>query len=89
MESQRSMGIFIFVVSLFCLTLAADKYYSAIKTAEEVSKAMPGFKLESVGIPTVTVVSGALGVMLLVAGLILIAKSFQEVKSDLLSETDT
>lgn len=89
MQSERSIGIFIFVCSLFCLTLAVDKYYSATKTADAVAKAMPGFELESVGIPTVTIVCGAIGVTLLVAGLILIAKSFQQAEADLLSDTDS
>ena len=74
---------------MFCLTVAVDKYYSAMKTAEAVSEAMRGIQLESVGIPTVTIVCGAIGVMLLVAGLILIVKSFQEAKTDLLSEIDS
>ena len=68
--------------------IAGDKYYSAIKTAEEISERMPGFQLESVGIPTVTVVCGTIGVMLLVAGVILIAKSFQQVESGAMIETD-
>ena len=50
---------------------------------------LPGFELESVGIPTVTIVCGAIGVMLLVAGLILIVKSFQQGETDLLSKTDS
>lgn len=89
MQSERSIGIFIFVCSLFCLTIAVDKYYSAIITAEEFSKAVPGFELESVGIPTVTVVCGTIGVMLLVTGVILIVKSFQQAKSDAMIETDS
>ena len=88
MQSERSIGIFIFVGALFCLTIAVDKYYSAVKTANELSKAMRGFEVESVGIPTITIVCGALGVMLLVAGVSLIAKSFQEVESDQLIESD-
>ena len=83
------MGIFIFVCALFCLTVAVDKYYSALKTADAVSKSMPGFELESVGIPTATIMCGAVGVMLLVAGLILIVKSFRPVDADLLRKTDT
>ena len=87
MKSERSIGIFILVGGLFCLTIAVDKYYSAMKTAKELSKMMPGFELESVAIPTETIVCGAVGVMLLVAGVILIAKSFQQVESDSLIET--
>lgn len=83
------MGIFIFVCSLLCLTIAVDKYYSAIITAEGVSEAMPGFELESVGIPMMAIVCGAVGVMLLVCGLILIVKSFQKVESGSLIETDS
>ena len=88
MQSERSIGIFIFVGSLFCLTIAVDKYYSAMKTADELAKVMQGFEIESVGIPTVTIVCGALGVMLLVAGVILIAKSFRKVEPDQLIEAD-
>ena len=89
MKSERSMGTFILVCSLFCLTIAVDNYYSALKSAEEVAKAMPWFELESVGIPIETIVCGAVGVMLLVTGLILIVKSFQKVESDLLGGTES
>ena len=77
------MGAFIFVCSLICLTIAGDKYYSAIATANELAETMPGFNLESVDIPTVTWVCGTIGVMLLVAGVILIANSFRQIESDL------
>ena len=77
------MGVLILVVALFCLTVAVDKYYSAIKTAEELAKAMPGFELEATGIPAVSLVCGALGVMLLVASVILISKSFRQVEAEL------
>ena len=89
MKSERSIGIFIFVCSLFCLTIAGDKYYLSIKNAKKLSQMMPGFELESVGIPIVTIVCGAIGVMLLVAGLILIVKSFQQADSDGLIEIDS
>ena len=88
MQSERSTGIFIFVCALCCLTIAGDKYYSAVKTAEEFSKRMPAFELESVGIPTAAIVCGTIGVMLLVAGSILILKSFRKVETDSLLETD-
>ena len=65
------------VVSLFCLTIAADKYYSAVATAREFAELSPEIELDSVNIPTVSLVCGTLGVMLLVASVILIAKSFR------------
>ena len=76
------MGVFIFVCSLICLVIAADKYYSAIATASELSKEIPGFELESVGIPNVTLACGTVGVMLLVASVILIFNSFRQIESD-------
>ena len=65
------------VGSLFSLTIAIDKYYSAIATAREIDQQLPEFKLDTVGIPTVSLVCGTLGVMLLVASVILIANSFR------------
>ncbi len=80
------MGVFIFVCSLICLVIAADKYYSAIATAtvaaSELAKEIPGFELESVGIPNVTLACGTVGVMLLVASVILIFNSFRQIESD-------
>ena len=89
MKSELSIGIFISAAALFCLTIAVDKYYSAMVTAEVMSKRLHGFELESVGIPTETVVCGAVGVMLLVAGLILIGKSFRAADENLLGETNS
>jgi uncharacterized membrane protein SpoIIM required for sporulation len=77
MQKLRSMGIFIFVCALFCLVVAVDKYYSAVKTAEALTERMPGFVLEQVSIPTVSLVTGFIGVMLLVAGVICVVQSFQ------------
>ena len=65
------------VGSLFCLTVAADKYYSAVVTANALTEELPKIELDSVGIPTVSLVCGTLGVTLFVASVILIAKSFQ------------
>ena len=80
------MGVFIFVCSLICLVIAADKYYSAIATAtvaaSELAKEIPGFELESVGIPNVTLACGTVGVMLLVASVILNFNSFRQIESD-------
>ena len=80
------MGVFIFVCSLICLVIAVDKYYSAIATAtvaaSELAKEIPGFELESVGIPNVTLACGTVGVMLLVASVILIFNSFRQIESD-------
>ena len=83
------MGIFIFVCSLFCLIYAVDKYYTAVKLAEAISQRMPGFALESTRIPIVSIVSGTVGVMLLVASLILIVNSFRAVDSELLGNADS
>ena len=66
-----------FVGSLFCLTIAADKYYSAVVTAREITETLPEVEFVSVNIPAVSLVCGTLGVMLLVASVILIAKSFR------------
>lgn len=78
MNNLRSMGIFISVCGLFCLAVAADKYYSMVKTAEVFAARVKTFELESVGIPTETIVCGFFGVMLLVGGVVCIRRSFQE-----------
>ena len=66
-----------FVGSLFCLTIAADKYYRAFIKARALAEAWPELEYVSVSIPTESLVCGTLGVMLLVASVILIAKSFR------------
>lgn len=70
------------VGSLFCLIVAADKYYSAILTARELAQQLPGVEFVSVDIPTVSLVCGTLGVMLLVASVILIAQSFRSAEPE-------
>ena len=70
------------VGSLFCLTIAADKYYSAVARAREFAELSLEVEFVSAGIPTVSLVCGTLGVMLLVASVILIAKSFRPAKPE-------
>ena len=84
MKSERSIGIFMLVGSLFCLTVAADKYYSAVVTANALTEELPEIELDSVGIPTVSLVCGTLGVTLFVASVISIAKSFQPAEPEAL-----
>ncbi len=90
MQSERSMGIFILVCALICLTIAVDKYYSAIATATAklAAEKMPGFQLESVAIPPVTMTCGAVGMMLMVTSVILIAKSFRPAETQMLEHSD-
>lgn len=88
MQSERSMGIFILVCALICLTIAVDKYYSAIATAKLAAEKMPGFQLESVAIPPVTMTCGAVGMMLMVTSVILIAKSFRPAETQMLEHSD-
>ena len=70
------------VGSLFCLAIAADKYYSASENARVFLEEAPEIELVSVSIPTESLVCGTLGVMLLVASVILIAKSFRSAEPE-------
>lgn len=80
------MGVFIVVCGFFCILIGADKYFSAVKTAEAFAARVTSFELESVGIPTETFVCVFFGVMLVVGGSICVLQSFQAPASELLDE---
>ena len=56
-----------FVGSLFSLTIAADRYYTAIATARKyTAETLPEVEFVSAGIPTVSLVCGTIGVLSLI-----------------------
>jgi len=54
------------------------------RSINALTEELPEFELDSVGIPTVSLICGTLGVMLLVASVILIAKSFRPAEPEAL-----
>jgi len=69
MISIRTIGVFMIVCAAICLTIAIERYYSAIQTAEALAEILDGIEFESVSMPTVTKVCGFVGILLLVGGL--------------------
>jgi putative Mn2+ efflux pump MntP len=79
MKQLRTIGVFALACSAICFIIAIERYYSAVKTAEEVAERM-GLELESIGTPTESLVSGFASVLLLIIGTRLVFESIQKPK---------
>jgi hypothetical protein len=75
-NNLRSLGIYMLVCGALCGLIAWDKYYSAVKTGQELARRIPEIEFVSVGIPLISIVCGAGCVMLSVAGVICIWHAF-------------
>ncbi len=78
MVSMRTIAIFLIACSAILFVIAVQKYNNAIATAKAIADRIQGIEFESAGVPIETSVCGLAGVMLLVAGLILLLESFRQ-----------
>lgn len=60
-----------------CLTIAFERYYSAVQTAKAFADLFEGIEFSSVSIPMVSKVCGVAGVVMLVAGILLLFDTFK------------
>ena len=82
MISPRTVGIFMIACAAICLTIAIERYYSAVATAKAIAERLEGIEFASVEPPRVSYVCGFTGVILLVAGLRLLFESRHHSKSE-------
>ena len=68
MISVRTIGVFLIACAAICLTIAAERYYSAVQTATAIAEQIEGVEFESASLPTVSIVCGLVGIVMLVAG---------------------
>lgn len=68
MVSFRTLGVFMIACGALLLTVAIERYYSAVQTAKAIAERLDGIEFESVALPNVSMVCGFAGVMLLIAG---------------------
>ena len=76
-NNVRSLGIYMLACGALCGLIAWDKYYSALKTGQELARRIPEIEFVSVAIPLMSIVCGAGCVMLSVAGGICVWKALR------------
>lgn len=78
MKQLRSIGVFLITCAVICGLIAYERYSTAKTTAKAVAETLEGVEFVSVGLPLTTIVAGAIGLVLLVAGAKCISDSFRE-----------
>ena len=75
MISKQTIAIFLIACSAILFVIAVQKYYNTVATAKAIADRIQGVEFESAAIPIETCVCGFAGVMLLVAGVMLLFES--------------
>lgn len=81
MKSLRSASLILFACSMMSLLIAYERYVSTVETAERLAELM-GMTVESVRVPTVTLVCAGLGVTFAVAGVLCYREYRKQKKSE-------
>ena len=68
MISARTIGVFLIACAGICVTIAIERYYSSVATAEAIAEQLEGVEFDSVSLPMVSKVCGFAGLVMLVAG---------------------
>lgn len=68
MVSARTVGIFLIACGAILLTVALERYYSAVETAKAIADQLEGIEFNSVAMPWESSVCGLAAIVLLVAG---------------------
>ncbi len=80
MRQLRSIGAFLVTCSLICGLIAYERYVTAKTTAIAVAERLEGVEFVAVDWPLTTMVAGAIGIVLAVAGIKCLADSAREAR---------